>query len=123
MKTIIALLLMVTPAMAWNDGGSYADRPEPSRQRAVVKPEPAVVVDRNVLSMNDVRNDKTVLIAGKRVTPKFEVSEPKPISAEQVEAEYLGQANPMADVNVTVSTEDVGVTHYHYTDKGFTTNN
>ena len=109
--------------LASNNGGSYSDREDRSiRKVEYLKNEPVTQVDRHVLSMNDVHKDETVLIAGNRYTPKFEVSDPQPISAEQVKSEYMGQANPMADVNVTVSTEDVGVTHYHYTDKGFYTN-
>lgn len=70
-----------------------------------VKKEPVTMVDRHVLNANDYKQDASILIAGVRVTPKFEVSDPQPISAEQVRVEYLPQANPMADVKVSATIE------------------
>lgn len=72
----------------------------------IVKPEPHTPVDRHVLSEADYKQDATILIAGQRVTPKFEVSEPKPAPAELIR-EVLPQANPMADVTVraTISSD------------------
>lgn len=87
-----------------------------------VKKDAEIAVDRHILTMRDVRKDASILISGVRVTPKFVISAPVPISKEEVQREYLPQANPMADISTTVSTEDVGVTHYNYTDKGFYTN-
>ena len=79
----------------------------------VAKPEPQVAVDRHVLDASDYRADKTILIAGVRYTPKFEVSEPKPAPAELIR-EVVPQANPMADVTVraTIESDDEAPVNY-----------
>jgi predicted cupin superfamily sugar epimerase len=74
--------------------------------------EPQVVIDRHVLNRSDYESDKSILIAGVRYTPKFEVSEPVAVSNETVVREFM-------PATVNVSTEDVDVVHYKYSDKGF----
>jgi hypothetical protein len=74
--------------LAWNDGGSYADHKEPLRQRAVVKAEPVIVVDRHVLTMADVRNDPSILIASAKPVVKVVELEPQVIKV-QAEPVYV----------------------------------
>ena len=69
----------------------------------VAKPEPTVQVDRHVLNASDYRADKTILIAGVKYVPKFEVSDPVAVSKETVVREYLAPNDK--DVKVTASIE------------------
>lgn len=68
----------------------------------VAKPEPQVAVDRHVLDASDYRADKTILIAGVRYTPKFEVSEPVAVSNETVVREFIA---PQEGVKVSATIE------------------
>jgi len=64
--------------------------------------EPQVTVDRHVLNRSDYENDATILIAGQRVTPKFEVSEPVAVSNETVVREFIA---PQEGVKVSATIE------------------
>lgn len=82
--------------LAFTDGGSYEDKPQkPFRQRAVVVPEPVVLVDRHVLGKVDYEADHSILIA-----------KPREVVKESAPEIIVVQANPMA----TVHEEQVKIT-------------
>ena len=64
--------------------------------------EPQVVIDRHVLNRSDYESDKSILIAGVRYTPKFEVSEPVAVSNETVVREFIA---PQEGVKVSATIE------------------
>ena len=104
---IMALaIFFALKAHAYTDGGSIIDTNEKAltpvgSQYTAVK-EPQVTVDRHVLNRSDYENDATILIAGQRVTPKFEVSEPVAVSKEMVVREFIA---PQEGVKVSATIE------------------
>lgn len=124
---MILLILLLLTGTAFADtyiGSSYnytyskvdsAEKPlTPVGSQYTAKPEPTVTIDRHVLNRNDYESDVSILIAGQRIIPKFEVSEPVAISKEAVVREYIPQANPMADVTVraTIESDDEAPVNY-----------
>jgi cystathionine beta-lyase family protein involved in aluminum resistance len=103
MKTLLILLITISPALAYNDGGSYEAVKEVTltpvgSQYKVVK-EPVVVVDRKVLGKDDYLNDTSILIAN----PKITVSEIKPIKENIIEYVNKDYQEPVEDKPVIVT--------------------
>lgn len=113
---IMALaIFFALKAHAYTDGGSFSDAPEkaftPVGSQYTATKEPQVAVDRHVLDASDYRNDATILIAGRRVAPKFEVSEPKPAPIELIR-EVLPPSDKEVTITATIESDTEAPTNY-----------
>ena len=115
MKTLILFLLLTANAFAYTNGNSFSDAPEkaftPVGSQYTATKEPQVAVDRHVLDASDYRNDATILIAGRRVAPKFEVSEPKPAPIELIR-EVLPPSDKEVTITATIESDTEAPTNY-----------
>ena len=117
MKTLLFLLLMSGTAFCYTNGGSYPDGQskglKPVGSQYSANKEAFARVERYDVAL--LQNDPEVLVSvPAKKTPKFEVSEPVAISKEDVQREYLPQANPMADVKVSATIESDGEQAVNY---------
>lgn len=108
-------LFFALNAHAYTDGNSFSDAPEkaftPVGSQYEARPEPQTPKDRHVLNMDDVKNDATILIAGRRVAPKFEVSEPKAAPIELIR-EVLPPSDKEVTITATIESDTEAPTNY-----------
>lgn len=113
---IMALaIFFALKAHAYTDGGSIIDTNEkaltPVGSQYKATKEPQVVIDRHVLNRSDYESDKSILIAGVRYTPKFEVSEPVAVSNETVVREFIAPQEGVK-VSATIESDTEAPTNY-----------